>query len=109
MSDWRANKYLRFEEAGVSRSGKTREWDVFSKSQNSFLGMVSWYAPWRQYVFEPEMDSVFNNGCLDAISSFCTEQNTAHRNAPNLTTTPPPTVARSSSTPHEGETGQEKP
>lgn len=81
MTGWRTNRYLRFDDAGTSRSGKTREWAVFSKSQNSLLGMVSWYGPWRQYVFEPEDGCVFNNGCLDAISDFCTEQNTAHRDA----------------------------
>lgn len=78
-ADWRANPYLTFEGFGRSASGKTGVWRVLSKSQGSLLGMVKWYGPWRQYIFEPMPDCVFNNGCLDAISSFCSEQNATQR------------------------------
>ena len=32
-----------------------------------------WYASWRQYVFYPNPDTIFNKGCLRDIARFCEE------------------------------------
>ena len=39
-------------------------------SRNEALGGVQWYGPWRQYCFFPEIDTVFNIGCLNDINHF---------------------------------------
>ena len=76
---WRKSKYLGFAWAGLSASGKTEIWRVTSMSSGDLLGGVCWYGPWRQYVFEPEDGTVFNNGCLNDISDFLSEMNAARR------------------------------
>ena len=49
---------------------KTDRWVILSKSGGDELGTVSWYGPWRQYVFEPFEGCVFNCGCLESIENF---------------------------------------
>lgn len=78
MTDWRASKYLRFDDAGTSWTGLTSEWAVFNR-RGPLLGMVTWYGPWRQYVFESEPDCVFNSGCLEEIAGFCAEMTAQHK------------------------------
>ena len=56
------------------------------------LGFVSWYAPWRKYVFRPESDTVFEPVCLGEIAEFLTALNVGrtrlrvplHRAGPGL-------------------------
>lgn len=79
---WRESRYLAFAWAGRSASGKTEVWRVTSMSSGDLLGGVSWYGPWRQYVFEPEGGCVFNNGCLNDVSGFLAEMNASHRAKP---------------------------
>ena len=81
MADWRNSKYLLFSWSGQSASGRTNRWTVDAARSGDLLGQVEWYAPWRQYVFEPEPGCVFNVGCLDDISAFLAEQNQARRPA----------------------------
>ena len=61
-------KYIYFEL--VDEKPKTQVWDVVNKRSETPLGRISWYGPWRQYVFEPEAQTVYNDGCLNSISSF---------------------------------------
>ena len=79
MADWRSSTYLDFGDAVQSLSGKTSIWVVSSKKRGDRLGVVSWYGPWMQYVFEPDEGCVFNHGCLTDIALFCYEATEAHR------------------------------
>lgn len=79
--DWRNSKYLEFKPIAVQPQRRTQRWGVVSKSSGDVLGLVEWYGPWRQYIVEPREGCVFNNGCLNDISAFLTEQNEAHRRA----------------------------
>ena len=40
---------------------------VLSKRQNSILGEIRFYQPWKQYVFEPVPNALFNDECLTDI------------------------------------------
>lgn len=42
---------------------------VHSKS-GAAIGAVEWYAPWKQYVFQPERDTEFSPDCLRALAEF---------------------------------------
>ena len=69
--DGRETEYLRFSEIPhFLHGGKTRRWQVFSKSSGVLLGRIVWYGPWRQFTFRPESDTVFNNGCMADIIAF---------------------------------------
>lgn len=65
-----SKSFLKFEYEGKTLSGKTKQWRVANRG-GSFLGTVSWYAPWRKYCFEPLESLVFDAGCLREIAAFC--------------------------------------
>ena len=50
---------------------KTSVFAVESKHEDH-LGIVKWYAPWRQYTFFPEDNCIFSKGCLEDINHFIT-------------------------------------
>lgn len=49
---------------------KTRRWNVLSKSSGVILGRIRWHGAWRQFVFLPEANTLFNLGCLMEINGF---------------------------------------
>lgn len=51
-------------------TGKTKRWDIRSKSFDDMLGSIFWYGNWRQYIFNPEPGTIYSAGCLDDIRSF---------------------------------------
>lgn len=57
--------------------GKTRQFNVYSKSNRSFLGTIKWWGGWRKYVFFP-LNSVFDNLCMRQIAIFCEQATSAH-------------------------------
>lgn len=62
-------EYLRFVEE-PNPGKKTRRWRVESKSSGERLGRIGWWGAWRQFVFAPHLDTVFNRGCLTDLNEF---------------------------------------
>ena len=63
--------YVLFELLGVSDSGKTQLWTVFPKmNSTNYLGTVQWFAHWRKYAFYPNPETVYEETCLNDISTF---------------------------------------
>lgn len=78
-------KHILFTNERLSKSGKTNEWLVCSKyDQTDVIGQVKWFGRWRCYGFFPFKDTVFEKQCLRDIADFCEEQTKHHR----LLTTP---------------------
>jgi hypothetical protein len=73
--------YLRFVESEPSPSGKTRRWAVWSVAESVTLGVVSWFAPWRCYIFSPHPHTVYERRCLRDLADFCEQQTHEHRAA----------------------------
>lgn len=71
------SEYLEFELQ--EETGKTKVWWVFSKRQGTRLGTIKWYGPWRQYVFYPATQTLFNRGCLVDIVFFVDTEMAARR------------------------------
>jgi hypothetical protein len=63
-------EYIHFVLDESFQSAKTTRWFCSSNSSDDVLGIVKWYAAWRQYCFFPSEDSIFNNGCLADIQDF---------------------------------------
>lgn len=62
-------EYIHF--VKIEDKPKTSVWRCQNNKSNHELGLIMWYAPWRQYVFEPAVAyAVFNDACLDDISHF---------------------------------------
>ena len=74
---YRKTKWLRF--MLVDRKPKTVVRHVVNKS-GKILGKISWLAQWRQYTFDPEAYTTFNNGCLQDITDVLTSLNSEHKN-----------------------------
>ena len=71
-------EYLLFRKTGHSKSGKTEIWDVLSRNGGQVLGTIKWFGRWRQYVFKPVEDTVYNNGCLRDIMNKLSDLNVDH-------------------------------
>jgi hypothetical protein len=63
----RETEFLEFIVAG--QRPRTFIWEVRSRSGNC-LGTVAWYSAWRQYVFYPDPETLYNHQCLDEIRRF---------------------------------------
>lgn len=72
--------YLNFTEVPNVGGRKTKVWRVMSTSGNH-LGMIKWFGRWRCYCFFPNLDTVFNDGCLEDLTDFCRNETRAHRSA----------------------------
>ena len=62
------SKYLWF--VLMSDTGKTQAYKVTSARHGSILGEIYWYGQWRQYVFEPTPDTIWNKDCLRELGEF---------------------------------------
>ncbi len=61
---------------------KTKIFAVDTTDGYQRLGLVSWYAPWRKFTFNPAARTVFEEDCLREIADFCvkaTQQRKAER------------------------------
>jgi len=54
----------------VEQKPKTDVYRVFARSSLETLGRIYWYFGWRQYVFEPEGETVWSRGCLKEVMGF---------------------------------------
>ena len=73
------NKHIKIVE--TPHKGKTKKFDVISKSSEYILGYIDWYNPWRQYCFTvyPDGETVFNSTCLELITNFLKDINVEHK------------------------------
>ena len=63
------SEYLEFVDV-PNHSGKTRKVNVVSKKHGYSLGLIQWFGRWRQYVFVPAPETVFNKDCLRDIAQY---------------------------------------
>ena len=43
---------------------------IFNNRSGAQLGIISWYKPWKEYVFSSNRECVFNNTCLRDVLDF---------------------------------------
>lgn len=63
----------------ASAGKKTQVWRVHAIRNLAILGTIKWFGRWRQYVFHPEGDTIFNAGCLRDIADRTEELSKSHR------------------------------
>ena len=54
----------------VEKKPKTNVYNVISTSRGDLLGQIYWYPQWRQYIFEPNDDTIWNRICLREVITF---------------------------------------
>jgi len=62
------SKYLEFKQ--VPYEGKIKRFEVISKNHGFILGRILWYVAWRQYIFHPQTETIYNKDCLNDIKNF---------------------------------------
>jgi len=63
----------------VSASGKTKVWEIRAVAGGAVLGKVKWFGRWRQYVFAPAANTVWNPDCLNEVSRFVVKCTVDHQ------------------------------
>ncbi len=43
---------------------------IFNNRSKTQIGIISYYKPWKEYVFSSKEDCVFNNTCLSDVINF---------------------------------------
>ena len=61
-------KYLEFRVIG--EKPKTKVYGVFETRTGDLIGTIYWWGRWRQYVFEPDEETIWSWDCLQTISEF---------------------------------------
>jgi len=62
------NKYVFFKK--IASKPKTDVYEIIEKKEESVLGIIKWYAPWRQYCFYPEGNTIWSKGCMQEVINF---------------------------------------
>ncbi len=62
-----SSEFLRFDHETTDLD--TSVVSVIAKRTSALLGQIRWYAPWRQYVLYPNVETLFNARCLADIQA----------------------------------------
>jgi len=71
-------KYIQFCRA-TQQNPKTWIYLVRANYDYALLGIIKWYARWRQYAFHSEQKPILEKTCLRDIAEFCEELNERQR------------------------------
>jgi hypothetical protein len=89
MANSKKYKYIeiRQNQDGIDESGSIGEqfegkpvYRIYNIMGSVQIGIISWYKPWKQYVFSSREGCVFNNSCLRDVLDFM-ENNTGKESA----------------------------
>ena len=76
-------KYLSVLLLPRKRGRKTDQWEVFNhvtdQENDDPLAEINWYTRWRQYVFDPNLGTVWNDRCLIDLVAFLRSENDKRR------------------------------
>ena len=70
MEQFTTTKWLIIEKLPRQENKKTDIFDVYSKDQNIIIGKILWWGGWRQYIFAPNENTIYERQCLKDISDF---------------------------------------
>ena len=71
--------YLDFKEMPAPVGRKTKIFAVLNTLAKIPLGTVKFHSVWRKYIFWPEKDCGFDDGCMIEIVEFVREQTSKWR------------------------------
>lgn len=71
--------YLRFQPAAAEAGFPPGSVAVLSRRHGDVLGVISYYAPWREHVLETAPDTVWSRGCLADVMALVDAMNAKRR------------------------------
>lgn len=66
-------KYITIKQVDNEMFEKHPVYRIFNNRSNAQLGIISFYKPWKEYVFSSQPECVFNGTCLADVLSFISE------------------------------------
>lgn len=45
------------------------------------LGVIKWFGRWHEYAFHPDMETIYNPGCMRDLAAFCERITKEHKDA----------------------------
>ena len=63
-------KYITIKQVKGELFEKKPVYRIFNNRSNGQIGILSFYKPWKEYVFSSQPECVFNNGCLKDVLDF---------------------------------------
>ena len=63
-------KFITIKQVDGELFEKNPVYRIFNNKGITQLGILSFYKPWKQYVFSSQPDCVFNNSCLRDVLDF---------------------------------------
>lgn len=63
-------RYITIRQAGQETFEGHPVYRIFNNKSRAQLGILSWYKPWKAYVFSSQPECVFNHSCLRDVLDF---------------------------------------
>lgn len=63
-------KYITIEHVNGEVFNGKPVYRIFNNKSRDHLGVISYYKPWKQFVFSSREECVFNNSCLKDVLDF---------------------------------------
>lgn len=63
-------RYITIKQVNEEVFDKHPVYRIFNTRSNGQIGIISFYKPWKEYVFSSEDNCVFNNSCLHDVLDF---------------------------------------
>lgn len=63
-------KYITIKQVGKELFENKPVYRVYNNKSGDQLAIISWYKPWKEYVFSSKENCVFNNTCLRDVLDF---------------------------------------
>jgi len=79
MSKKTVEEYIKIRPHGVSKTGRTRVWEVFDVKHSALCGYIQWYGGFRKYCFYPTDGSLYDSDFMTMVGEFLVEVNGQHR------------------------------
>ena len=66
----KAYKFIQIRQDGAETFDGMPVYRIYNNKSGVQLGILSFYRPWRQYVFSSQPECVFNDACLRDVLDF---------------------------------------
>lgn len=67
-------KYITIKQIADEEFEKHPVYRIYNNKSKEQIGIISYYRPWKEYVFSSRPECVFNNSCLVDVLDFINTQ-----------------------------------
>ncbi len=63
-------KYITIKQVSLELHEGKPVYRIFNTKSNGQIGILSYYKPWKEYIFSSKEGCIFNDGCLRDVLDF---------------------------------------